>query len=317
MGKLFLNCLNVIFLENGSRHGKLLKLLVEINLNNPLLRGTKIKLENEMEWVDFQYEQLPSFCFYCGILGHQEKDCETKMTDSREDTICEGQYGEWLRASLPRGVRKGSYGESVARQQGDLRQNQNKKEGTSKEVIGDGIWEQSNIKEGAIVVSSKVVGKEQNLQDTTLKENKDLRGKVSRVGIKIRASEGVGDNTQTNMQAGDEKGLGLIEVIEEAVNDGLEREMMEVVNAPNSEELFQGVLGEVDQNIMRHMPEIREEVGVERAGRWKRQIRSGGEEQRGERMSIKVDKDQNGKRKAIQHVKTEMTALDQIGIGKR
>lgn len=239
------------------------------------------------------------------------------MTDSREDTICEGQYGEWLRASLPRGVRKGSYGESVARTQVDLRQNQNKKEGTSKKVIGDGIWEQRNIKEGAIVVRSKVVGKEQNLQDTTLKETKDLRGKVSGVGIKIRDYEGVGDNTKTIMQAGDEKGLGRTKEIEEAVNDGPEREMMEVVNVLNSEEMFQGVLGEVDQNIMWHMSEIREEVGMERAGQWKRQIRSGGREQRGERMSIKVDKDQNGKRKAIQEVGTKMIELDQTGIGKR
>lgn len=38
---------------------------------------------------------------------------------------------------------------------------------------------------------------------------------------------------------------------------------------------------------------------MERAGRWKRQIRSGSGEQKGGLMSIKEENDQNGKRKTI------------------
>lgn len=47
-----------------------MKLLVEIDLNKALLRGSKIKLDDEMIWVEFRYEQLPQFYFYCGKLGH-------------------------------------------------------------------------------------------------------------------------------------------------------------------------------------------------------------------------------------------------------
>lgn len=84
-----------------------MKLLVEIDLNKALLRGSKIKLDDEMIWVDFKYEQLPRFYFYCGKLGHQEKLCETKVKDSTEGCLYEDQYGDWLRAPISKGIRRG------------------------------------------------------------------------------------------------------------------------------------------------------------------------------------------------------------------
>lgn len=47
LGKLFPSCLNVIFMESGNNEGTVLKLLVEVDLNKSLMRGTKITLENE------------------------------------------------------------------------------------------------------------------------------------------------------------------------------------------------------------------------------------------------------------------------------
>lgn len=92
LGTLFHKCLNVILSENGSKLGSLIKILVEVELKNPLLRGTKLNLEGEQ------------FCFYCGCIGHQENSCEVKVEDSQYDRVCEGQYGIWLRASSARGV---------------------------------------------------------------------------------------------------------------------------------------------------------------------------------------------------------------------
>lgn len=71
--KLFPSCLNVIIPENGSKEGKVLKILVEVELDKPLLRGTKIKLGEEHEWAAFKYKNLPSFCFYSGRIGHIKK----------------------------------------------------------------------------------------------------------------------------------------------------------------------------------------------------------------------------------------------------
>lgn len=97
IGKLFIHCRNVVIPESGSRSGRLMKILVDIDLGKPLMRGTKIKLEEELLWVDFTYEKLPTFYFYCGIIGHQEKNCDTKCEDAEHQTIVEGQYGEWMR----------------------------------------------------------------------------------------------------------------------------------------------------------------------------------------------------------------------------
>lgn len=75
----------------------MIKLLVEVELRKPLMRGTKSKFKNELIWVHFKYEKLPVFCLYCGIRGHQEKSCERKLTYSKDSMINEGQYGEWMR----------------------------------------------------------------------------------------------------------------------------------------------------------------------------------------------------------------------------
>lgn len=71
-----------------------------------MLRGTKIKLNEEVIWVDIIYELLPVFCFCCGMIGHFEKTCERKMIDFWKNSVCEGQYGEWLKAITYKGERK-------------------------------------------------------------------------------------------------------------------------------------------------------------------------------------------------------------------
>lgn len=87
----------------------MIKLLVEIEFGNPILRGTKIRLDEEMIWVEFRYENLPTFSFYCGRIGHSERGCEHKMEDSRRSYINEGKYGSWLKAQLVKGGKKGVF----------------------------------------------------------------------------------------------------------------------------------------------------------------------------------------------------------------
>lgn len=133
---MFSLCLNVILSENGSKEGKMVKLLVEVDLTKPLLRGKKIRLEDESLWVDFKYESLPIFCFYCGLIRHSERGCERKMADSREGNIYEGQFEEWLRASGPRGVRLRDALVSKLRKNGEKRLDLGTQT-RSKEVTGE------------------------------------------------------------------------------------------------------------------------------------------------------------------------------------
>lgn len=97
--------------ESGSKEGRYAKLLVEVDLTKPLIRGTKLRCNGESRWVDFKYENLPIFFFYCGMVGHGERRCVRKNVDSQNSDLHEGQFGDWLRVVKGRGTQKnGNWG---------------------------------------------------------------------------------------------------------------------------------------------------------------------------------------------------------------
>lgn len=81
---------------------RILKILADINLDQPLLRGTTIKYSNQKVWVKFRYENLAMFCFFCGRVGHAEKNCADRKCTTRQGRLIENQFGEWIRAEIGR-----------------------------------------------------------------------------------------------------------------------------------------------------------------------------------------------------------------------
>ena len=74
---------------------KFLRIRVEVPIDIPFRRGGYVKNdEGGRFWVDFRYERLPTFCYRCGILGHDEKHCQA----SSMEQLSGSQYGEWLKA---------------------------------------------------------------------------------------------------------------------------------------------------------------------------------------------------------------------------
>ncbi|XP_058765441.1 uncharacterized protein LOC131638928 [Vicia villosa] len=93
--------------KEGHRSGRFLRIKVKIDLNNPLKRGTVVRFKEKTHRVYFKYERLPTFCFVCGRIGHQMKDCDALGDLSEEgfEDLDEQElsYGLWLRASpLPK-----------------------------------------------------------------------------------------------------------------------------------------------------------------------------------------------------------------------
>lgn len=93
---------DVIEIDKGMVNGitRSVRLKVEINLEKPLKRGIKVRIrEGEPRWLPITYDRLSSFCYYCGKLGYNVKDCE--MIESQTEDIGEKElpYGEFLRAS--------------------------------------------------------------------------------------------------------------------------------------------------------------------------------------------------------------------------
>lgn len=100
--KILGKVVDVLIPEDGSKRGRHLKILVEINLENPLLRGAKLQLDGKTVWVEFRYEKLVFFCYYCGKVGHSEKSCSYRYQDTLNNKVQEGQYGDWLHAESSR-----------------------------------------------------------------------------------------------------------------------------------------------------------------------------------------------------------------------
>lgn len=78
-----------------------LRVRVTIDLSKPLKRRMKIRKAGDgWEWIMFKYENVPTFCFICGLLGHSEKYCSI-LFEKPEDEIIK-PYGVWMRAPLRR-----------------------------------------------------------------------------------------------------------------------------------------------------------------------------------------------------------------------
>ena len=78
--------------------GKCLWVRISLDVSRKLIRGKRIHGEEEVDWwVLFKYERLPNFCYRCGLLEHDLKDCTRKDEVDKNGERGELQYGAWLR----------------------------------------------------------------------------------------------------------------------------------------------------------------------------------------------------------------------------
>ncbi|RYQ83744.1 hypothetical protein Ahy_B10g102558 [Arachis hypogaea] len=64
--------------EGWNGLGRFIKDKVRRRIDQPIKEGTNIGSKSDgITWVDLKYEKLPTFCYFCGILGHDEGICET------------------------------------------------------------------------------------------------------------------------------------------------------------------------------------------------------------------------------------------------
>lgn len=89
--------LDIKTVKPREKEGRVMKILVGIDLTKPFMRGTWLRHRQKEEWVAFKYEQLPMFYFYCGCIGQNERVCGRRKKDVGKVCVREEQYGNWLR----------------------------------------------------------------------------------------------------------------------------------------------------------------------------------------------------------------------------
>lgn len=80
--------------------GDFLRVRVEVDVSKPLYRGRRVVLDNDEEvWVSFCYEKLPNFCYWCGMVCHDDNDCDIWLSSKGTLSIESQEFGAWMRAS--------------------------------------------------------------------------------------------------------------------------------------------------------------------------------------------------------------------------
>nr|XP_023870320.1 uncharacterized protein LOC111982935 [Quercus suber] len=87
--------------------GNFMRVRVEIDITKPLCRGRKISWDQSGEgWAVFMYERLPNICYWCGLLSHDNKDCDLWLSSRGSLRIEDQQFGPWIRAPQFNHVKK-------------------------------------------------------------------------------------------------------------------------------------------------------------------------------------------------------------------
>lgn len=79
--------------DRGIGWGKFLRIRVEVNISEALLKGVFLTFKGKKTWVPLKYECLPIFCFKCGVIRHAKQSCSISSLGSSKL-----QYGVWMQA---------------------------------------------------------------------------------------------------------------------------------------------------------------------------------------------------------------------------
>ncbi|XLR24225.1 hypothetical protein S83_052125 [Arachis hypogaea] len=83
----------------GREQERFVKAKVKMKVDTAFKKGINVgSKEDGLTWVDFKYERLPTFYYYCGRTRHEENTCEEVARDEEEGKTRSKELGPWLKA---------------------------------------------------------------------------------------------------------------------------------------------------------------------------------------------------------------------------
>lgn len=217
-----------------------------------------MKFEEESVWVDFKYEQLTTFCFYCGLIGHLERNCGGKMSDLKASRLNEGQYGEWMTVQGRSVGKKDRFSDFQARKKAELGKALVMVDTASQERKGSGV-KNVEVKENTNVLRFTAEAEETNNGEQQLMAiSREEKGGLEVIEIGVQPE--VIRKEQPDLR--------------EASNGSIEGEAMELENDNEPEKQVREVFTVMDQNLLGGSRILLGVTDTESEGRWKRVNRS-------------------------------------------
>lgn len=98
-------------------NARIIKVKILFNVINPIRAGIFIGNDDDdgINWVDFRFENLPMFCFGCGLIRYNQENCKNTPMTIEGGT---NPRGAWLRTE--------AMGRIYKRQEKTLRSNPRK-----------------------------------------------------------------------------------------------------------------------------------------------------------------------------------------------
>lgn len=80
--------------EAGDCIGQFARVRISLDITQPLKKIVFLQQDEGKIPMPIMYEKLPDFCFYCGHVGHQYRECLRNKGQQKEDL----PYGGRMRA---------------------------------------------------------------------------------------------------------------------------------------------------------------------------------------------------------------------------
>jgi hypothetical protein len=149
--------------SEGKAGGPFLRARVVIDISKPLRRSIMLKKDKSFappEWFKIQYENLPFFCFSCGLIGHFESACPSPQARDADGKL--SYEHKKLRAPEDRRRKPPSFAHPVTESYGSSSGSGRKKgidqpmhnsKGSGKESVSNQVGADGGFEDG--VMSSK------------------------------------------------------------------------------------------------------------------------------------------------------------------